>query len=318
MVFVLGFSKTLFLLFYMAIYHFSAKVFSRKSGASAVGKAAYRSGEDLYDRTIDETFNYAHRKNDISYKEIMTPDNVPKWAMDRQELWTKVEEIEKRKDSQLAREFVVALPCELSLDKNISIIKKYVADNFVSKGMIADIAIHDAESHNPHAHVMLTMREITKEGFGKKNRQWNEKGNLILWRKEWEEIVNDSLEENGINEKVDHRTLEAQGLDREPTIHVGVHASNMEDKGIRTRLGNFNRNVILRNRAIMLLKKSMGKVVKSPMQIWKLVKNSNQIKNLHPYLKPAASIPISPSTNVTFIEKLFTPPSQDNTPSIDI
>ena len=225
----------------MAIYHLSGKVFSRSKGESAIGKAAYRSGEDLYDVTIDKTFNYAHRESDIAYKAILTPEDVPEWATDRQELWTQVEYCEKRKDAQLAREFVAALPCELSLDKDIELITKFVQDNFVAKGMIADVAIHDADSNNPHAHIMLTMREISTEGFGKKNRGWNSKKNLESWRESWGNLVNDFLEDSGSNERVDHRTLEAQKIDRKPTIHMGVHATHMENKGFKTWRGDLNR-----------------------------------------------------------------------------
>jgi ATP-dependent exoDNAse (exonuclease V) alpha subunit len=298
----------------MAIYHLSAKVFSRSSGASVVGKAAYRSGEDLYDRTIDKTFAYTNRKNDIAYKEIMTPHNAPDWVGDRQELWSQVEEKEKRKDAQLAREVVVALPVELSFEKNTELLKSFVQSNFVDKGMIADIAIHDIASHNPHAHVMLTMREVTAEGFGQKKRQWNSNETLVSWRENWELAVNESLADSGSNERVDHRTLAAQNINREPLIHLPVSTTHMERKGIKTILGDINRNIIQRNRAVKLLKASISKVAKSPMELWNLIKDSGQIQAIHPYLKPPE---VEPAMAGSYQGRINDPPNKDKEPDID-
>lgn len=298
----------------MAIYHFSAKVFSRSKGESVVSKAAYRSGEDLYDRTIDKTFNYAHRKDEIAFKEIMTPDHVPDWSTDRQELWNKVEEAEKRKDAQLAREFVVALPVELSFEKNVELLKKFVKQHFVDKGMIADMAIHDINSHNPHAHVMLTMREVNADGFGKKNRDWNSNETLSSWREGWETIVNEFLSDNGSNERVDHRSLEAQGIDREATVHMGVNATHMERKGIKTRIGEFNRSILQRNRAFELLKAGVSKIAKTPMELWNLIKDSGQIKATHPYMNYEQPVF---NTGVEHEPLINPPPNRDDEPEID-
>jgi ATP-dependent exoDNAse (exonuclease V) alpha subunit len=278
----------------MAIYHLSGKVFSRAKGASAVAKAAYRAGEDLYDRTVGKAFTYAHRKDDVAYKAIITPKDVPDWVTQREELWNRVELGEKRKDAQLAREFTAALPVELSLDKNTELITRFVQENFVDKGMIADVAIHDAGSHNPHAHIMLTMRDINSEGFGKKNRDWNKKEQLASWRENWSILANEFLEESGSTARIDHRTLEAQGIDRKATIHLGVHTSHMERKDIATERGDWNRaakavNEKLRTLKALVLKLSGGMMSNATHYLQSLP-SLVQLRRLNQPISPGQSI----------------------------
>ena len=166
----------------MAIYHVSGKIISRSGGRSAVAAAAYRSAEKLFDERIGVFHDYSNKADDVLYKEILKPENAPEWVMDREKLWNEVERVEKRKDAQLAREFVVSLPKELNLEQNIELGKEFVKKEFVSLGMIADVCIHDGKYHGesqPHMHVMLTLREISEEGFGKKVREWNNKELLL-------------------------------------------------------------------------------------------------------------------------------------------
>ncbi|MCU7713109.1 MobA/MobL family protein, partial [Priestia megaterium] len=155
----------------MAIYHLSMQIISRSKGQSAVAAAAYRSGEKLHDERTDEQKFYARDVQPETM--ILTPSHSPEWMKDRNCLWNEVEKVEKRKDSQLARELNVALPIELNHDQQKELIQSFVQNEFVEKGMVADIAIHRDDANNPHAHIMLTMRNVDQDGFGKKNRDWN-------------------------------------------------------------------------------------------------------------------------------------------------
>ena len=146
----------------MAIYHCGIKIISRGKGKSAVAAAAYRSGETITNEYDGVTHDYT-RKRGIVHTEILLPDNAPAEYSDRAVLWNAVEKIEKAKNSQLAREIEIALPVELSLLQNKSLVREYVKKHFVEQGMCADIAIHDTDSGNPHAHIMLTMRPFTEE-----------------------------------------------------------------------------------------------------------------------------------------------------------
>ena len=213
----------------MAIYHFSGTIISRSQGRSAIACAAYRSGEELHDERLDKTYDYT-RKQDIEHTEILLPKGAPEWMADRQKLWNFVEATENRKDAQLSREFNFSLPREISIENNIALTREFVQKNFVDKGMVADVAIHNDKMPDgqmqPHAHVMLTMREVTPDGFGKKVREWNAKENLLQWREAWAEHANRHLLLNGIDVKIDHRTLEKQGIDLEPQYKIGPIAAS--------------------------------------------------------------------------------------------
>ncbi|PGT85063.1 MULTISPECIES: MobQ family relaxase [Bacillaceae] len=173
-----------------------AQVISRGKGQSAVASASYRSGERLTDERTGEMKFYRREVQPDTM--ILAPQNSPEWVRDRERLWNEVEQSEKRKDARLAREINIALPRELSNDQQKELIKNYVQEQFVNKGMIADIAIHRDDKENPHAHVMLTTREISADGFGPKNRDWNKKEMLEQWREEWANHANKALEKEGI------------------------------------------------------------------------------------------------------------------------
>jgi Ti-type conjugative transfer relaxase TraA len=216
----------------MAIYHFSGTVVSRGSGKSAIASAAYRAGEKLYDERQDRISDYS-RKQDVVYKEIMLPEGAPDWMADREKLWNAVERQENRKDSQLAREFNFALPKELSSAQNIQLAKEFVQKEFVAKGMVADLCIHDGKTKDgeeqPHAHVMLSMRRVTEKGFAeKKDRSWNDRNHMPKWREAWADYANKCLEKNGIDQKIDHRTLEEQGIDLEAQKKIGPESMRMQ------------------------------------------------------------------------------------------
>ena len=236
----------------LAIYHASFQIIKRSAGRSSVAAAAYRSAERLVDERTGDVHDYA-RKQGVAETFIMAPSGSPDWALDRNQLWSTVELTEKRKGAQLARELNVALPIELSRSESKELLQSYVQKAFVDQGMIADIAMHDMDSENPHAHIMLTLREIKDGVFCNKNRDWNAKEKLVAWREGWEKEVNKQLERLGHEARVDHRSLKDQGIERMPTLHMGPHASAMEKKGIETDRGNHNRDVLSINEMLAKL-----------------------------------------------------------------
>ena len=154
----------------MAIYHFSLKTIGRASGRSAVASAAYISGTRLYSQETGLMYNY-RKKTEVVFRHIFLPENAPEEYKDRETLWNAVQKIEKRSDARLARMIDVALPREFDRDLQIRIIGKYVKDQFVSKGMCADVAIHDKGDGNPHAHIMLTTRGFNPDGSWSKKEK---------------------------------------------------------------------------------------------------------------------------------------------------
>ena len=261
----------------MAIYHLCIKIISRGKGKSAVAASAYRSGEKIKNE-YDGIVHDFTRKGGIAHTEILLPQNAPQEFSGRGTLWNSVEKIEKSKNSQLAREIEVALPKELDREKQIELVREYVKENFVKVGMCADIALHDKNDGNPHAHILLTMRPLNEDTtWGAKSKKeyildengekvklkngnfktrkintvdWNEQDKAEQWRKAWTDITNKYLEENSIQEKVDHRSYQRQGIEQIPTIHLGVSATQMEKKGITTDRGNINREIKHQNKIL--------------------------------------------------------------------
>jgi ATP-dependent exoDNAse (exonuclease V) alpha subunit len=272
----------------MAIYHHSIKIISRGKGKSAVAAAAYRAGETITNEYDGITHDYT-RKGGVIHTEIMLPDHAPDEYADRAVLWNAVEKIEKAKNAQLAREIEIALPAELTQEKNIELVRDYVSHNFVEAGMCADICIHDKGDGNPHAHIMLTMRPIEPDSsWGTKQRKeysldkdgckiydpkkkqykcrtvkttdWNEQTKAEEWRAAWARSVNAALAQSGIAERVDHRSYQRQGTDQIPTVHLGVAASQMERKGIRTGRGDINREIEISNKELRQTKARINKL----------------------------------------------------------
>lgn len=188
----------------MAIFHLSFKILKRSEGKSSLYLAAYNSRTRLKDERTGLIFNYEKKKEDLMHSDILLPPNAPESFKNRSVLFNAVESIEARRDSQLVRYFIVALPRELTLTQNKELITNYINKNFIKKGMCADLAIHnDKDNNNPHAHVMLTMREVNKYGFlPTKNRNWNDKKNVEIWRRSWAVSVNKFLRENNKDELV--------------------------------------------------------------------------------------------------------------------
>ena len=219
----------------MAIYHFSAKVISRANGSSALAAAAYRSASRLHDQRLDRHHDFSNKAG-VVHSEVMLPDGAPEEWRGREKLWNAVEAAEVRKDAQLAREVEFALPRELDQAEGIRLAREFVESEFVKRGMIADLNVHwdigvDSEP-KPHAHVMLTMRQVGEEGFGAKVRDWNRTDLLDHWREAWAGHVNQRLAELDIDARVDHRSLEAQGIDLEPQHKIGPAAARMAKQGL--------------------------------------------------------------------------------------
>jgi hypothetical protein len=204
---------------------------SRSQGRSATAAIAYRVAERIEDRRTGLTFDYAARGG-VDHTEILAPDHAPDWVRDRSELWNRVEESETRKNSQVAREVRVALPAELTHAQRVDLVRAFAQEQFVDRGMIADIALHapgrDGDDRNHHAHILLTTREIGPEGFTTKNRDWNKVEVLEGWREAWARDSNIALERAGIEDRVDHRTLEAQ---RDEALELASAARERGDEG---------------------------------------------------------------------------------------
>src|SRR5690349_8254521 len=233
---------------------------------SAVGAAAYRSGAELAGDG-GQAFDFSAKRS-VVHSEIVLPPDAPVWMGDRERLWNAVEASERRKDARLARETQLALPRELEREAQLALLRGFVGEQMVARGMVADFAVHDVRARDggrqPHAHVMTTTRAIdaTKPlGFGGKVRAWDDKALVLAWREAWADHVNRALEAERIAETVDHRTLEAQRLeaaaagdfgraaelDREPEPKVGWEAWQLERKGVETERGDMLRAVVERN-----------------------------------------------------------------------
>lgn len=219
----------------MAIYHFSAKIISRASGSSALAAAAYRSASRLHDQRLDRHHDFSNKAG-VVHSEVLLPDGAPEHLSDRERLWNAVESVELRKDAQLAREIEFAIPRELNQAEGIRLAREFVQSEFVDRGMVADLNVHwdigDDGEAKPHAHVMLALREVDAKGFGKKNRDWNRTDLLEKWRERWAGHVNARLAELDIDARVDHRSLEAQGIELEPQHKIGSAAARMAEQGL--------------------------------------------------------------------------------------
>ena len=256
-------------------------------GRSAIAAAAYRSGEKLTSEWDGLTRDYTHKPG-VVHAEIMLPAHAPPEFSDRSTLWNSVEEIEKASDAQLAREIEVALPVELSRAEQLDLVRSYVQDNFVAAGMCADFALHDKGDGNPLAHIMLSIRPLNPDGrWGAKCRKvydldssgnripdgkggwknhrvdttdWNHRDNAEKWRAAWATYANRALEAAGRPERIDHRSYKRQGVEKIPSIHMGVAASQMERRGIRTEKGDINRQIAADNKLLKELKARITRI----------------------------------------------------------
>ena len=250
--------------------HFKITIVKRSQGQSAVAGAAYQSGERLFSE-YDQKTKFYNKKKELVHAEIMLPSYAPPGYADRATLWNAVEAVENQWNSQLARRIVLAFPVEVPKEQYLKMIREFCQEQFVSKGMIADFAIHDKGDGNPHAHILLTLRAMDAHGkwlpkarkvydldengeriqlpsgnwrCHKENTvDWNDQKYAEIWRHSWETITNRYLEAAGRPERVDLRSFERQGIQQIPTVHLGPAAHQMEKRGVETFLGNLNRDI---------------------------------------------------------------------------
>lgn len=197
----------------MALYRLEMQNVSRSDGVSSVAKAAYRHRSVMIDHRTGEIHGEKSLdRDDLVYAEILRPKDTPACLhVPSEVLWNIVEKKEARANSRTAKEFKITLPHELSNEQNIALMKDFLLNHFVDKGIICDFVLHnDKDNKNPHAHVMITTREITPTGFGKKVRSWDEEKTLHEWRKDWAKVQNRHLKNAGLKSRVSHRTLEEQ------------------------------------------------------------------------------------------------------------
>ena len=271
----------------MPVPHLNIRIVQRSKGSSAVAGAAYQAGENLFSEYDQKSKDHRRKQPEVVYTEILLPANAPPEYADRATLWNSTEEAEKQWNAQLARRFVLALPREVPLEKCPQMLKEYCEEQFVSKGMCCDFAIHDPDppGHNPHCHIMLTMRAIDENGkWMPKSRKvydldgngeriklpsgrwkshkedtvdWNEQYHAEEWRHGWEIVQNRYLEMSGSPERVDMRSYERQGLDIVPTVHMGAAVCALESKGIETNIGNLNRDIKAANRMMNAVRRTI-------------------------------------------------------------
>ena len=271
--------------------HTHVDIVARSKGHSVIAKAAYNARDKLQDEYYGKTHDYS-KKTDLVFSKIFLPEHIPKEFSNREYLWNEVEKIEKSKNSQLARNLLFELPRELNEQDRIKLISEFIEENFTSKGMIADCSIHNpmASDHEeqPHAHILLTLREIDSEGKWKpkcrkeyildengekiklksgnyKSRKvnlndWNEPDKAKEWRENFSKKANEYLARNNIAKRIDPRTFEEQGREELPQIHLGTSSYQMEKKGIQTERGNQNRKIIALNLEFKKLKEELSKL----------------------------------------------------------
>ena len=251
---------------------FDVSIVQRSENMSAVNSSAYLSASKLFCEYDQEHKDYRYKQNELFHEEVMLPVNAPPEYADRQKLWNSVETVETQWNSQLARKMRFALPREVPREQWVELVRQYCQEQFVSRGMCVDFAIHDPKppGHNPHVHLLLTMRSLDEEGrwmpkakkeyvldeggnrirdaSGRwKSRKimtndWNNLGNCEIWRNAWETIQNEYLERNGRPERVSLKSYERQGIEKIPMVHMGPAVTHLEKKGIRTNTRRFERS----------------------------------------------------------------------------
>ena len=254
----------------------------RSAGQSVIESAAYRAGERLYSERYGEYSDYT-RKGGVVYTEILLPPHAPREYADRQTLWNAVEAAERGKNAQLAYSFDIALQNEFTLEENIALARRFLLDNFVSRGMIADFAVHRPDKaggiENPHFHVLCPTRPLNPDSsWGAKQRRvyrkdgkfdavpttdWGKPETLEEWREAWAKLCNTKFKDRGLECRIDHRSYEKQGIDQAPTVHEGVAVRQMEAKGIATDKGERNRWIRSANAMLRTLREKI-----KAMTVW--------------------------------------------------
>ncbi len=235
----------------MALYSCSISNIKRSDGRSSVAKAAYNSRSKLEDLRTGNIYNYSQKK-DLGFSEIITPENAPAWASDRQQLWAKNELANKRRDARVAKEILVALPRELNKSQQLNLVRKFVSNNLTPLGVVADVNAHELDQSdrpdwNPHVHILISTQHLVDGEFGSKITELNKKEFVTNLRKAWAEETNLALSAAGVEVRVDHRSNEDRGIDRIPQIHLGHRVWAMNEKGIATDRAFRHREIEERN-----------------------------------------------------------------------
>lgn len=277
----------------MAIVHFSVKSVSRKTGRTAVAASAYRSGERLVDYRTGEIHDYRKRSG-VLYTRLFLPDGL---QMTREDLWNAAEAVERRKDSKVSREFIVAIPHELKEDEQQALITMFADGLSERNGWAVDMAIHapgrGGDIRNVHAHLLCTTRKIVLGELGlpvlgPKTREWDclmsARPLVMRERTEWGRCMNEALETAGLDVRVDTRSYAAQGVDRIPQIHLGVHANAMERRGLKTEVGELNREIKTANKKLAELERQLEN---SPSTDKKAAFQKKQVAKKHATVKKA-------------------------------
>lgn len=245
----------------MAIYHLHAKVISRATGRSAVAAAAYRSASRLHDDRLDRAHDFSN-KSGVVHSEILLPDGAPERFADRSTLWNEIEAIEKRKDAQLSREVEFSIPREMTEAQGIALARDFVREQFVDRGMVADLNVHwdigEDGLAKPHAHVMLSTRSVDESGFGAKERDWNSKVLLGEWRERWAALANERLAEIGLDVRIDHRSFAEQGINLEPQNKIGPAGMRREARGEDAERAADHQDIAWRNGERLLAEPSLA------------------------------------------------------------
>ncbi len=289
--------------------HFSIGIVSRGFGGSShscTDSASYQSGEKIYSE-YEGTWHSGKHTERIVHADILLPPNAPEEYRVRSTLWNAVDASEKSSVAQTARRIIVALPRELSLEDNIALITEYCKEQFVDKGMIADIAVHEEHDGNPHAHIMLTVRAMDENGKwlpktktsylldengervldtnGKPKRirkdtvDWNCQDKAEIWRYAWEIKQNEALEKAGCSERVDMRSYKRQGIDKIPQRHMGPAVTAMERKGVDTEIGIQNQEISSNNQILANLHRMLEMIINWLNSLMDLFRSIETIEN---------------------------------------
>ena len=241
----------------MAIFHYATKIHSRSTGSSAAGATAYCAGAAVRDPRDNTLYNFSE-KNDVVFSQIYLPEGAPEWMADREALAAAIEAREDRstrpESAQLMREIEAALPREIPREERIGLAEAYVQEQFVARGMVVDLNIHEPLARDgnlqPHMHALLTLREVTPDGFGNKVREWNDRALVSEWREAWAEQTNAALEQAGVAERVSHLSYAEQGIDKIPEPKIGAAAMAIEARGGVSQRGEMWREVQAMNQEL--------------------------------------------------------------------
>ena len=252
----------------MAIYHFSVKTVARSAGRSATAAIAYRAGEKIYCEREGREHDYS-RKTGVEYKEIYLPEGAPEHLKNRERLWNEVEQRETRKNSTVAREFEIAFPSELNQEQRLAMLEELCASIVERHQVAVDACIHaphtgsGSDERNYHAHILMSTRKLTPEGFTEKIRKLDQKhsGEIEHWREHFADICNMHLDMAGSTARVDHRSYKDQENGLEATLHEGPKVTELRRRGIETEISRTNDEIKERNQAQLQYGKNMDLLI---------------------------------------------------------